>query len=176
MKVVFIDIDGPLAWGTWDQGPVKIADVKITGNTWNGLTIPYPWQEEDCRALEQILVRTDAQLVVSSDWKLHYGFGELKLIFEHYGIGQWQLLDTTTNYNPIRKLSSPPEWNRACQIKTWVKAFKPENWIAIDDLPLGVNFQRLNIPKWRHVQVDGDYGRGGKLRDKIEECVNKLNK
>jgi hypothetical protein len=29
---------------------------------------------------------------------------------------------------------------------------------------------------WRHVQVDGDNGYGGRLRDKIDECVEKLNK
>ena len=27
-----------------------------------------------------------------------------------------------------------------------------------------------------HVQVDGDFGVGGRLRDKIEECINKLNR
>jgi hypothetical protein len=29
---------------------------------------------------------------------------------------------------------------------------------------------------WRHVQVDGDFGRGGRLRDKVDECIKKLNK
>jgi hypothetical protein len=29
---------------------------------------------------------------------------------------------------------------------------------------------------WRHVAVDGDHGNGGRLRDKIEECINKLNR
>jgi hypothetical protein len=32
------------------------------------------------------------------------------------------------------------------------------------------------LPMWRHVQVDGDHGVGGRLRDKIEECINKLNR
>jgi hypothetical protein len=26
------------------------------------------------------------------------------------------------------------------------------------------------------VQVDGDFGVGGRLRDKIDECINKLNR
>jgi hypothetical protein len=29
---------------------------------------------------------------------------------------------------------------------------------------------------WRHVAVDGDYGAGGRLRDKIDECIEKLNR
>jgi hypothetical protein len=28
----------------------------------------------------------------------------------------------------------------------------------------------------RHVQVDGDWGWGGKLRDKVDECIEKLNR
>jgi len=32
------------------------------------------------------------------------------------------------------------------------------------------------IPMWRHIQVDGDFGNGGRLRDKVEECINKLNR
>lgn len=171
MKVVFIDIDGPLAWGTWQDGKVCISEGQSSS-----LIIPYGWVEEDCAALTEIVNRTGANLVISSDWKLHYGLGQLKQILDYYKMPWQNLIDTTTNYNPVRKLSSPPEWDRACQIKTWVKSFKPESWIAIDDLPLGTSFNRLRIPKWRHVQVRGDYGNGQRLRDKIEECVNKLNK
>jgi hypothetical protein len=29
---------------------------------------------------------------------------------------------------------------------------------------------------WRHVAVDGDWGYGGKLRDKVDECIEKLNR
>jgi hypothetical protein len=29
---------------------------------------------------------------------------------------------------------------------------------------------------WRHVQVDGDHGVGGRLRDKVEECIKKLER
>ena len=169
--IIFIDIDGPLAWGTWEGGRVEIAE-----GTWNRLTIPYGWVEEDCAALAEIMRRTGAYLVVSSDWKLHYGLGQLKLIFDHYGIPRWDVIDTTPNHNPKAKMSTSIEWNRACQIYHWVKLFKPRKWIAIDDMSLGHSFKQLRIPQWRHVQVDGDFGRGGRLRDKVEECVSKLNR
>jgi hypothetical protein len=32
------------------------------------------------------------------------------------------------------------------------------------------------IPMWRHVAVDGDHGYGGRLRDKVDECIEKLNR
>jgi hypothetical protein len=73
-------------------------------------------------------------------------------------------------------LSSSIEWDRACEIHSWVKTFKPKHWVAIDDLPLKASFKSLGVAQWRHIQVDGDWGNGGKLRDKVEEVVNKLNK
>ena len=172
MRVIFIDIDGPLAWGTWMQGQVEIETFRNSNEI---VKIPYPWVKEDCDALAQIVERTHADLVVSSDWKQFYTLRDLRVIFRHYGIHA-DVIDTTSHYNPMRKMSSPPEWDRACQISAWVKAHKPERWIAIDDMPLAYYFKQLRIPQWRHVQVDGDFGKGGQLRHKVEECVTKLNR
>jgi hypothetical protein len=170
-KAIFIDIDGPLSWGNWGDGKVKILE-----GTTHEFTIPYAWDKAECEALSEIIKQTDAQLVVSSDWRKHFGFIQLSMIFEHYGIGRWNLLDTTTHFNPRKKLSSSLEWDRACEIEMWVKSFKPTNWISIDDMKLNFGYKSLGIPQWRHVQVDGDFGYGGKLRDKIDECITKLNR
>ena len=170
-KVIFIDVDGPLAWGSWGDGKVKIME-----GTMNEFTIPYAWDRAECEALSEIIKQTDARLVVSSDWRKHYGFIQLSMIFEHYGIGRWNLLDTTTHFNPRKKMSSSLEWDRACEIEMWVKSFKPTNWISIDDMQLNFGYKSLGIPQWRHVQVDGDFGYGGKLRNKIDECITKLNR
>ena len=37
-KVIFIDIDGPLSWGSWGDGEVKIME-----GTKHEFTIPYAW-------------------------------------------------------------------------------------------------------------------------------------
>ena len=37
-------------------------------------------------------------------------------------------------------------------------------------------WMKPRVPMWRHVQVDGDFGQGGRLRDKIDECIMKLNR
>lgn len=171
MKVIFIDIDGPLAWGTWKEGRVEIAK-----GPYGTLSIPYPFVEEDCKALATILDTTESRLVISSDWRRHYAFNHLKDIFCHYGIAPWLVIDTTPNFNPNKKMSSSMEWDRACEIHNWVKMFKPTNWIAIDDLNLKSSFSRLKITQYRHIQVDGDWGYGGRLRDKVEKCIKILNK
>ena len=172
-KIIFIDVDGPLAWATWGDG-------KQTFNkgTSNEFTIPYPWVQEDCEALQKICGETNAKLVVSSDWKYHFGLKQLQTIFFEYHVHA-PVIDITTHLDLWNKLSRPGlEWERAAQIIKWVKDNKISNWIAIDDLDLAgqFKFMKPRVPMWRHVQVDGDWGKGGRLRDKIDECIKKLNK
>lgn len=177
-KIIFIDIDGPLAWATWEMGKVKINE-----NMMNEFTIPYPLVKEDCEALQEICDKTNAELVLSSDWKMHFTLRQMSDVFIEYGIYA-KLIDTTTHMNTTQmglwnKLSKPSlEFERASQILKWVKDNRISNWIAIDDMNLANQFKFMSPrkPMWRHVQVDGDFGFGGRLRDKIDECITKLNK
>jgi hypothetical protein len=171
-KIIFIDVDGPLAWATWTDGKVTI-DMGV-----EDFQIPYPWVKEDCEALQKICDETNAELVVSSDWKKHFTFNQLKRIFRHYGITT-RLIDITTHQDLWNKMSRPSaEWERAAEICKWVKDNKVSNWISIDDMRLNEQYKWMTpkIPMWRHIQVDGDFGNGGRLRDKVEECINKLNR
>jgi hypothetical protein len=162
-KIIFIDVDGPLAWGTWGDGRVTLNEATKT------FTIPYPWVEEDCQALEKICNETNASLVVSSDWKKHFSFIQLKRIFQYYGITA-PIVDITTHMSTRQmgiwnKMSnSTLEFDRAHQIVKWAKDNKISNWIAIDDMKLSAEFKWMKprIPMWRHVQVDGDFGIGGR--------------
>lgn len=167
-KIIFLDIDGPLAWGTWMGGRVNIN---------SNLTIPYPWNQEDCDALKSILKETNAKIVLSSDWRKHYSFKDMGDILDFYGIDRDYLLDYTSMSEPKVKMSSSSEMDRANQIIKWLKANKiKKNWVAIDDLKLSDGFGYFKYPKYRHIQVDGDWGYGGKLRDKVEKIINVLNK
>lgn len=171
-KIIFIDIDGPLAYGTWEEGAVN-----MHGRT-GDFKIPYPWVHEDCDALQKICDETNAELVVSSDWKKHFSFNQLKHIFHYYGI-YGSVIDTTTHQNLWNKMSRPSiEWERAAQITKWVNDNKISNWISIDDMKLNEQYKWMKpkVPQWRHVQVDGDWGWGGRLRDKVDECIEKLNR
>jgi hypothetical protein len=171
-KIIFIDVDGPLAWATWNDGKVTIS-MGV-----EDFQIPYSWVKEDCEALQKICDETNAELVVSSDWKKHFTFNQLKRIFWHYGITA-RLIDITTHQDLWNKMSRPSiQHERALEVAKWAKDNKITNWIAIDDLDLHHEFKWLTpkVSMWRHVQVDGDHGVGGRLRDKIEECINKLNR
>ena len=171
-KIIFIDVDGPLAWGTWGDGRVTLNESTKT------FTIPYPWVEEDCQALQKICNETNASLVISSDWRKYFSIIQLKTIFQNYGIYS-PIVDITTHQDLWNKMSRPSvEWERASEITKWVKDNKISNWISIDDMKLDDQYKWMKprIPKWRHVQVDGDWGQGGRLRDKIQECISKLER
>jgi hypothetical protein len=173
-KIIFIDIDGPLAWGTWKEG-----SVTINGDRHTEFSIPYSWCQEDCDALKKILDETNAKLVLSSDWRFQFAFRQMKDIFQHYGIHGSNLLDMTCQFSLWNKMSRTSlEHERALQVVKWAKDNKISNWIAIDDLDLYHTFKWLTpkTPMWRHVQVDGDHGIGGRLRDKVDECIAKLNR
>lgn len=173
-KIIFIDVDGPLAWGSWADGKVIINE-----GTMNEFTIPYAWDVADCEALKTILDETNAKLVLSSDWRFQFSFRQMKDIFQHYGIHPSHLLDMTCQFSLWNKISRASlEHERALQVVKWTKDNKITNWIAIDDLNLSGEFKWMvsRIPMWRHVAVDGDHGFGGKLRDKVDECINKLNR
>lgn len=128
MKIIFLDIDGPLAWATWLDGRVKIKD---------DLTIRYPWLQEECDALSRILYATDAKIVLSSDWRLYYSIEQMHAIFTHYGIPN-VIIDYTSPYKV--KMSSSGRMDRAKQILNWVEENNPESWVAIDDYDLEYEF------------------------------------
>ena len=123
-KIIFLDIDGPLAWGTWFDGRINFND---------DLSIPYPWVKEDCDALTSILKQTEANIVLSSDWKLHWNLDELKGIFTWNGVKKSPIAVTP---NIVEKMSSDLEDERQFQIQTFKREHKPESWVAIDDLDL----------------------------------------
>ena len=99
-KIIFIDVDGPLAWGSWADGKVIINE-----GTMNEFTIPYAWDVADCEALKTILDETNAKLVLSSDWRFQFSFRQMKDIFQHYGIHPSHLLDMTCQFSLWNKMS-----------------------------------------------------------------------
>lgn len=171
MKVIFLDIDGPMAWGTWPEGEVQINE---------SLTIPYPWVKASCEALRQIIELTGAKLVISSDWKHHYSDEDLGKILEHYGIPNVIIGRTGTRK---AKLSSEGEWDRAVQIMDWVRANSAqiESWIALDDMSISRYFQdhnadHPNISAKNHSWLNGDWGQTGvTLASQAEKIIEHLN-
>jgi hypothetical protein len=172
-KIIFVDVDGPLAYGTWLDGRFLIDDIKM----------PYPWVKSECDALAEIIRRTGANVVISSDWKYHYSMVQLGKIFVHYGIPNIIIGITDGNKS---KMTTDLEKDRAEQIMRWVEGNKDliDTWVALDDLKLDGHFEKareenrpIPVSKDNFVWLDGDWsGTRAKLSENVDHIVKLLNR
>lgn len=161
IKVIFLDIDGVLA--TNKEYATNRTKFREKYPWAKELNVPYGWNKGCVEVFNEILDTTNADIVISSDWRFHWDLDELDKIFKANGVKKSPIFGTIKNK---RKMSSDLEDDRVYQISEWVKFNKPEKWVAIDDMnlsDLGYNFIRTTDSK-------GLTQTG--LKDKI---INKLN-
>ena len=124
MKLIFIDIDGVLATAPcWHMSK---------NNIWNA----YPFDKKAVKVLNEILEKTGAEMVLSSDWKFHYDLDQIKSIFSDFNKVIKVPFDTTP------KLPTPNgsdlEVGRVGEINLWLTDNKEKlgvtHWVAVDDL------------------------------------------
>ena len=171
MKVIFLDVDGPLAFNSELDTAFNIGDIRM----------PYPWKQEACDALSEIIKQTDAKIVISSDWKYHYSLEELGKIFEHYGIPN--VIIGKTSLGSYR-MSANLEVNRGYQICLYVEQNRDEikKWVALDDLDISWFLEREGetkpyIKKENYIYIDGDTWAYNQqpLAKNVDNIVNFLN-
>jgi hypothetical protein len=129
MKYIFLDIDGVLATNsTYGVG---------TKNKWGA----YMFDVKCVAVFNFILQETGAEIILTSDWRVHYTLQEMREIFAHNGVIRGPIGFTQV----LRKFSSTNfEEIRANEIKGWLELHAWKNdikWVAIDD---------LNMDEWLH--------------------------
>ena len=110
------------------------------------------FDEKAIKVLNEILEETGAEIVVSSDWRLHANLEELGDYYISQGIIKRPIAVTD-----MLKDIFPREWNafmfradleieRSMEIGHWLKNH-PEvtHWVAIDDLNMSVEFLSKNF-------------------------------
>ena len=128
IPIIFLDIDGVLA--TSKQYFMNSAKF-MSKNEWaKELKVPYPFDSKCVKIFNEILTKTGAEIVLSSDWKQHWDLAQLDIIFKNNGVIK-SPVDITTD--DMVSLSSV-EKNRSHQILTYIKKNKPERCSIIDDL------------------------------------------
>mgnify|MGYP000323948819 CR=1 FL=1 len=92
MKVIFLDNDGVIClssnWGSRHKKQKKWGGRKLS-MTIREMPVEYRFDNFDKKAikiLNEILETTDAEIVVSSDWRLHANLEELGEYYESQGI------------------------------------------------------------------------------------------
>lgn len=162
MKVIFLDNDGVIClannWGSRHKKQKKWGGRKLSMSM-SSIPIEYRFDNFDVKAvkvLNQILETTGAEIVVSSDWRLHANLEELGDYYEAQGIIKRPIGVTErfhfTNWLEegfIKDHGEFPwsrhedlEQQRHFEIKRWLRDH-PEviHWVAVDDLHMGVHVE-----------------------------------
>lgn len=121
-KVLFLDIDGPLA--TTDC--FKKTEMKFGKRL-------YKWNPKCVQILNEILVETNAVIILSSDWRKFFTMDELNEIFKWNGVIQ-SPVDVTDTLK--RSFSSSSDIDRIFQIGRYLENNSIKKWVAVDDLNL----------------------------------------
>ena len=152
-RYIYLDIDGVLCLGS---------EIHPKLTEWGYV---HRFNAKAVKMFNEILELTDADIIISSDWKEHYSLESLQ------GIFQWQkVIKVPIAVTPSIKFTSMQllEENRAKEILEHVNEIKPGFWVAIDDLDL-----RTWIPD-RHFVFCPRFMEGLKQTGKMNEIINKL--
>ena len=131
MKTIFLDIDGVLA--TDKEFMMNRKKFQEKYPVADELNIPYPFNSGCVKIFNEILQETDARIVLSSDWRLHWNLEDLDKIFKFNSVIKSP--EATTSFHKW-KMSSGLEHDRVKQIEQYVSYSEITNWVAIDDLNL----------------------------------------
>lgn len=147
MKVIFLDHDGVIClyhnWGSrnrrerksWlgDSPKTKLEELNEVFDDFDNKSID---------VLNQILEATDAEIVISSDWKNYASLEDLKFLYENRGIIKTPIA-VTPNLKDFDSLTYSSLYYkrffmdiRSIEINKWIEENNPQQWVAVDDLDL----------------------------------------
>jgi hypothetical protein len=137
-KYIFLDIDGVLA--TSKEFHMNTQKFWKESEWAKNLKVPYKWNNSSVKIFNEILEVTNAEIILSSDWRKHWNLEELDLIFKQNGVIK-SPKNTTIKYSEIFDHDFR---NRASQIESYIRTntFIDEKeqptclWVILDDLPL----------------------------------------
>jgi hypothetical protein len=152
MKVIFLDHDGVIClsteWGGRHKKQKKWGGRKMS---MSDMEIPLEYRFDNfnkkaVKVLNEILEETGAEIVVSSDWKLHCNLEEMGEYYESQGIIKKPISFTLKSHECKWYDNNVFPWerqwdleqSRSIEIKQYL-ADHPEitNWVAVDDLNMG---------------------------------------
>jgi hypothetical protein len=152
-KVIFLDNDGVICLaGQWGGRSKKQKKYQAANGTSTVKEMPVECRFDNfdpkaIKVLNKIIEETDAELVVSSDWRLHANLQEIQSYYLAQGIVKGPI-DFTPVLGDFDEASSAlyywKGWNgraRILEIRKWLELNKVDKWVAVDDIPMGLDYE-----------------------------------
>jgi hypothetical protein len=187
MKIIFLDFDGVMCLSTEWGGRFK--KVKDPDNREHDICDRMDnFNQKAVKVLNEILFETGAEIVVSSDWKLHATLEELQKMFQEYGVNKVPIA-LTPNLEDfdlgLYRICYWKNWNaqaRCTEIKKWLSDTPNiENWVAIDDMNLGQDAKYRPVDsEWGlqyfvHTTRSSEGIKQSGIKEKIIKILNESN-
>lgn len=142
MKIIFLDHDGVMCL----KGGERFSKTKKCLKKY-GTEFPVPiycrldnFDKKAIKILNDILEKTNAEIVVSSDWKLHCTLEEMQELYKHYGISKSPIAFTPNfrivdeNANALYEWKGWKDRIRMEEIGLYIKNNHVDKWVAVDDI------------------------------------------
>lgn len=88
------------------------------------------------RVLNDILLDSDADIIISSDWRLHCTLEEMQEFYKHMGIIKVPIGMTELYSNEWVNKGYTLQEQRSIEIKKYIEEHKPDKWVVLDDMEL----------------------------------------
>ena len=137
-KVIFLDIDGVLA----TEECWLVTENKFGKNI-------YRWNDTCVKVLNEIILETNCDIILSSDWRIHFDLKTLDEIFKWNNVIK-SPIDITDALKHSFKFDL--ERDRIHQIGRFLEKNTIKNWVCVDDLNLKSDIVR------NFVRVDAEHG------------------
>jgi hypothetical protein len=161
-NIIFLDIDGVLATFREFLTNKKKFQEK---NEWAALLqVNYPFNPDCVNILNEIIEKTNANIVLSSDWRLYYTLEELDNIFKYNGLIKSPFDITTIKTS---HMGTSIESLRLDEINDYIDKNDVKNWVIIDDLDMKLKTNKDRFFLTRDFE-------GLKQTSMKEKIINKL--
>ena len=188
MKVIFLDNDGVIClsnnWGSRFKKQKRAYIKENVRPIHNEIPVNLRFDNFDRKAvntLNRILSETGAEIVVSSDWKLHATLEELQQYYEDQGICKSPIAVTPKLKDFDESAAALFEWRgwleraRCLEIQEWLKRNEIQRWVAVDDLNMSNEYLQ---PGLEHFVLTPRSNEGIKqpgIANKIITILNETN-
>jgi len=186
MKVLFLDHDGVIClakqWGKRNSKSSKKRGEKFD-----------PFCKKAIKVLNEIIKKTDCEIVVSSDWRTYCQLSEMQDLYLERGVIKKpvgytivfsnkdpDILDETSEYKDYYKINARV---REKEIQHWLDTHpNVSKWVAVDDLPMNKldsfvhtirpdeGIKQYGIKEKIIKKLNGDFNEWSKKRSFSKRC------